>query len=983
MLTWRFNAYETELINFVGQSMRQYILISWCILCFQPILVKGQETLVNRFDVKDGLTSSCVYKVFEDKQGYLWFLTFKGVNRYDGKDVTYFSQKDGFTGAGSYRVIEDKIGALWFVSTDFKLFRFFNNRFEEILENSLICWIEEDTEGNILAITRQGESGTLLFKINQKTLQSSVQVKTTDAPFGLLNLTKDELLISSYRGVIRFKGNSAVDTLIYRKNDKHIAIRMFRLGGTIYVTNETGIYMYEPNKRQLILVYRFENMEIYDMAYDSWDSAYLVGTSNGMLWFKNNIALNSKPKIYLHKKPILGISIHREGNVWAGTLDDGAFRINTNSEYLTTGDERVVSVNKESDDIYLTTRLNTIYRIEKGRLIPMRLCDKNDSHAMINNAISLNDTAIIITRRGREERFYIKSRRIYQSQSIYQASKYLDLSYSKVKGLVYSAGGNGIYYLANNQKKWIISYDELPKLYNYLKKIGVKLAPSVPLGVFEEKVYLKTNKGILVIHSKRPNKYSFIKLDCDAVEMIAYKGTMIISSTNNGIYLLNKNVIKNITSTDGLLSNNCSSITLKGNHLWVCTNKGISTIDMVEQRIARNYTNKDYLMSNEVNNVLFHNGYVYASALNGVSIFKERTTTFNVLPKIILEGVEVNNKRMNWLGDTTLPYTQNSITILCKSPGYRSANHNTYRYVVGYGSRLDTILNTTGILQLSSLSPGKYQITLDVKNIDGIWSQQPQLIRFNILPPFWKSSLFFVVVGLLAFVVLSLIIYIYISNYKKQQAYRYRLAQSELKALRLYMNPHFIFNSLTSLQAFVLTGKMQDANIFIGKFSRLIRAVMNHSITGEITIREEVLLLTNYLNLEKIRFKAGLDFVIEIDQQIDSNYVKIPALIIQPIVENAVKHGLEGRMNMPGRVEVCFKLKDKQILCVVTDNGNGVNSNKKADFEHVSSGIKFTRERIGLIGKIDNEEPIVITNLYDGDKVCGTKVEITIPILND
>ena len=963
--------------------MRQYLLISLLSLLW-PILAKGQEALINRFDTKDGLTSSFVYKVHEDKDGYLWFLTFKGISRYDGKDLTYFSQKDGFTGAGAYQVIEDKVGALWFVSTDFKLFRFFNNRFEVVLKNSLICWIDEDDAGNIVAMTRYGKSGVFVYRINQKTLEPQLQLTTINAPFCLLTLSPDELLISNYGGLIRFKKNIAVDTLIYRKNNHHISIRMFYLKGIIYVTNEFGIYTYLPDKNQLKLLYELKNIEIYDMVYNASDSSYLVGTASGLLRFNAIIGLGIHPKVYLSGKSVLGISLTREGYIWAGTTDDGALRINMNSEYLTTGEERVISVNKENNHIYLTTRFNFIYLIEKGKLIPIKLSNNYKGlYTAVHNVVSLNDTVLIINKRERQERYIIKNKQVYHERLVYGANKYMELSYSQVRGLIYSSGGTRIHYRNNNQNVFIISDQEFPELLNYLKKLDAEIVPYAPLCILEEIAYLKTNKGILVINYKGPNKYSFIKLDCDIVEMIPHKETMIISSTNNGIYLLNKKGIKNINTTNGLLSNYCSSIVLRGDQLWVCTNMGISKIDLIGERIARNYTTKDYLMSNEVHNVLFHQGYVYASALNGVSIFKEHTPTFNVLPKIVLEGVEVNNKRTNWLGDTILPYTQNSITILCKSPGYRSANHNTYRYVISYESRLDTILNTTGILQLSSLSPGKYQIKLDVKNIDGIWSQQPQLVHFNILPPFWKSSLFFVVVALLVLVILFFIIYVYISNYKRQQAYRYRLAQSELKALRLYMNPHFIFNSLTSLQAFVLTGKVQDANVFIGKFSRLIRAVMNHSMTGEITIKEEVLLLTNYLNLEKVRFKAGLEFTIEVDPEIDSDFIKIPALIIQPIVENAVKHGLEGKLDMSGSVEVCFKMKGSQILCVVTDNGNGVNSTKKADIEHVSSGIKFTRERIGLISNIDHEEPIIITNLYDGGKVCGTKVEITIPILND
>lgn len=301
-------------------------------------------------------------------------------------------------------------------------------------------------------------------------------------------------------------------------------------------------------------------------------------------------------------------------------------------------------------------------------------------------------------------------------------------------------------------------------------------------------------------------------------------------------------------------------------------------------------------------------------------------------------------------------------------------------FVIVQNNRTDTSYYPSGIIQLSSLMPAHYAFFISVKNIDGIWSK-PLHFSMSITPPVWQTWWFMTLAGLVLLGAAVTVAFFIISRQKQQHAYKIKMAESELKSLRLYMNPHFIFNSLTSLQSFILTYQNRDAELFIAKFSKLIRSVMNFSQRGEITLEEEIGLLTNYLGLEKIRFKDHFDFNIKADPGIDVSGITIPSLLIQPFAENAIKHGFSEINLRKGILDITFSMKDDDLYCTLTDNGKG-RQPFYASPMHISSGISFTEERLRLIIQDTQKKVIQLTDLEADGKPAGLKVVIYVPILN-
>jgi LytS/YehU family sensor histidine kinase len=255
------------------------------------------------------------------------------------------------------------------------------------------------------------------------------------------------------------------------------------------------------------------------------------------------------------------------------------------------------------------------------------------------------------------------------------------------------------------------------------------------------------------------------------------------------------------------------------------------------------------------------------------------------------------------------------------------------------------------------------------------------IVKLQADPLFWNRE-WMVLLAVLLAAGIGAFIWIKLSRKVREQEHGRKMAESELQSLRLSMNPHFIFNSLSSLQSFILTNRNEDASIFIAKFSKLIRSVMNYSLRGEMTLEEEMELLSNYLELERVRFGDHFEFEISSGAEINRQDIIIPSLLIQPFVENAIKYRLSGKKQGKDYIHIRFMKEGEQLFCIIEDNGKEYHlpGNKKQLEE--SSGIRITEERIKFL--VNDPEKKVIERIKEtaGD-LTRTRVKILIPLLKE
>ncbi|MEQ8535619.1 MAG: histidine kinase, partial [Imperialibacter sp.] len=280
-----------------------------------------------------------------------------------------------------------------------------------------------------------------------------------------------------------------------------------------------------------------------------------------------------------------------------------------------------------------------------------------------------------------------------------------------------------------------------------------------------------------------------------------------------------------------------------------------------------------------------------------------------------------------------------------------------------------TMLNQTKALQISDLNI-KYETEKKENEID-------RLAQMGEIQTLQLSQQRYLIIG--GAIVLLLVIAILVL-YFRQKADRQTqaLTQLEQKALRSQLNPHFIFNALGAIQNYMLQNKPEDAASFMSRFARLMRQILENSREDFITLDEEVATLENYLELQLLRFNNSFEYELTVDEAIDPEEVSIPPMFAQPLIENALEHGLKGKID-GARVKITFRQEGEYVLLTVEDNGKGIASEVKTKEGHKSLAGVITSERIELFNAGLKSKIRLIVEDLTGVGSSGTRVQLMLP----
>ncbi len=284
------------------------------------------------------------------------------------------------------------------------------------------------------------------------------------------------------------------------------------------------------------------------------------------------------------------------------------------------------------------------------------------------------------------------------------------------------------------------------------------------------------------------------------------------------------------------------------------------------------------------------------------------------------------------------------------------------------------------------LLPGKYIFRVRAKVGNENWRNHEALLTVIIKPAFWQTWWFWLSAAVFVTAIIFLIIrwrVLTISKRERLKArYEKEAVELEAKALRAQMNPHFVFNSLNSIKALINKNENEKATGYLSTFSKLIRTLFQNTDKREVSLFEELETCRLYTQLEKMRFGEKVEFIFDVDQNIDLKNIKVPALILQPFIENAIWHGLMQKEN-GGRVIVSVQEIDGAVECIIDDDGIGRELSKKYkagnETIHQSKGIGLTQSRLEL-DKLLNEREDTIQILDKkgiNGNAEGTKVIIT------
>jgi hypothetical protein len=468
----------------------------------------------------------------------------------------------------------------------------------------------------------------------------------------------------------------------------------------------------------------------------------------------------------------------------------------------------------------------------------------------------------------------------------------------------------------------------------------------------------------------------------------------IASSDDAGIIgYKNGRQVAAITRRQGLTSDICRTLLVNNNVLWVGTDKGLNRIelDKPEYHVIQ-YTSRDGLASDMVNTVFIDHSRVYVGTSAGLCFFDDKKMINREGCRLYLLSL-INSER-DRIADTTdlvIPYTDKHVRFEFAGISYRSAGDITYRYrMMG----LDNKWRETkeNFLEYPDLPAGNYLWQLVAVNKFGNQSRL-LILPLTVATQFWKRTWFILTVWLLSFVLLWLLVSLRIRRIRRQQREKDRLTQRmnalENIALKSQMNPHFIFNCLTSIQQLIFSGEIAASDKYIAGLAKLIRITLNNSSRSFVCIADEVDYLSSYLSLEKMRFKEKIDYELVVDASIDQSAVLIPPMLIQPYVENALQHGLWNKPGPKGFISVKMDIAEDSLIVTVGDNGIGRREaalKKAIQLKgHSPKGMSLTEDRIAILNRLyEGTTSIEIIDLADDSGgPAGTRIVIRLPLFRE
>ena len=549
-------------------------------------------------------------------------------------------------------------------------------------------------------------------------------------------------------------------------------------------------------------------------------------------------------------------------------------------------------------------------------------------------------------------------------------------------------------------------------VFNYLNKNESQQIGTVRGFVLKNKeLFCATSKGLYVYLKNSFFKIKEIKKEVYCIEKDRNNNIWI--GTEEGLFILKGRKISRIIVSSIPSSNLINFLNFHQNKMYIGTNDGLyiisNFIDKYHFSLKHFGTNEGLVdLETNLNSSFFDDkGDLWFGTSSGTVKFTENLHEYKkYLPEINLKSILINYKAFDYkkyvlkvdnIGIPTelkLPYFKNNLIFEIDGVSLKNHDHLFYQFWLEGLNDNWSPKSKNPIVSFTDLSSGEYTLRLKVVDDNNLESKE-KMVHFIINAPFYKTWWFFTsILILISFTVFKIVRFKIKRELEKSEnemlEYKSKLISLEQKSLNASMNRHFIFNSLNSIQYFINSQDRLSANRYLTNFAKLIRK--NLDSTNEegnmISLSQEIEGLELYLSLEAMRFKDKFDYSI-VSEKIDSDSIIIPAMLLQPFIENSIIHGILPNEEVKGKITIELKVEGDLLTIQIDDNGVGINNsilkkqNNKGD--HKSQGMEITNKRIDLIKKILNKGfeiigPFQIVNFDDHS--FGTRVIIKIPYEN-
>ncbi len=470
------------------------------------------------------------------------------------------------------------------------------------------------------------------------------------------------------------------------------------------------------------------------------------------------------------------------------------------------------------------------------------------------------------------------------------------------------------------------------------------------------------------------------------------------------IDLESKTVDTIYTEKDGLPDKSIHSMLASdANTLWLGTPKGLVRF-LIKEQIFQTFSLADGTQSSEFYlwaAIKRPNGELWFGGSNGITIVRPDDISYlETKPVVKITGIKINDLERPGLADSKtgatnitqinhldLDYGDNTLSFEFVAIEYSDPTNNQLRYMLKGADDhwLELKKGELGFARYPKLSHGDYTLVIQAANSDGVWGDPVEVIKVKINPHWTNTWPFKISISILVGLLTWLIIRYRIAQIQEKADLNTRVAENKMAALRSQMSPHFVFNSLQTVNGFIAKQDLRGAMEYINQFARLMRVILENSREGQISLEREIELLELYMKIESRRFSNPFTYSINVGEEVDTYNMEIPSMLLQPFVENAIKHGLFHKKE-GGHINIAFLRKNGSLKCVVEDNGVGraktAEINAQQGRNHTSRGLQIVNERLAIIRAANpGEYDVKITDLLDRQQnPSGTRVEITLPL---
>ncbi|MAZ73338.1 MAG: hypothetical protein CMC70_09340 [Flavobacteriaceae bacterium] len=936
------------------------------------------------YTTKDGLSSNFVYDITQDTKGFVWFATNRGISKFDGDTFTNFTTAEGLPNNDTWKLEADKQGRIWYAS-----------------KSKRQGYIEKDS-----VYSYANEQNTVLSPVLYKTeshmhyssdfiyeLKNGTWTKVMDP--SLLNLKIDSIenktgdnqlafpITSEKNIIINTEGINLVDSnLNPLKKTLPVILpinnySLYRISNASHGYKNTfvgvffnSILLYNHNKHSYTLFKFDELAQKINLAEDSSNIRFLtneIQVKVGSFLFIFNYEYQLIHKVQVSEKKPNAIFQDIYGNIWVGS---GSGISLYTSEYTSCNTYFKGKVTKHigilNNKIYVGIFKDAFYEFDEAKKSTTLRLPLQESVYDIED-LSPHPTSFLLG----GKKYYVSS--VGSASPTLNEKKYPDTDNYDLAILKDIVTYKDTFYLGVTSKSVTKINQDITKAHSIAYKIGLLQIEGVGNSIFlggSDGLHKFENGSVQKITGENP------VVDVSILRLKNNNDTLYVGTDGNGLYTYATNTATHLPETKGL---SVKEIIKIKDTLWLATDKGVKKLlihpsDISKSKLIDQFFDTDGLLDTNVNDILIKGNKLFVTTDVGMSELHTNAAIYKKTPQLYFKHKKDTIQQI---------YSEaNDVSVSFGAIDYSNSNNLqfSYRLVPNQTQWTET---ATKAVTFSNLLPGTY--TLQIKATNQHFKTGTAQLSINIKPLWWQTmwaTIVFWLAGILALLLLIILLKRTIKKNEQKRSERdKRVAGLELQALRSQMNPHFVHNSLNAIQYYIQRNEVELSENYLSKFSKLIRLFFEYSRRENITLQEEIELLKHYLSIEKMRFEDKLTYEIIIDQKLDIEEQNIPSMILQPLIENAVNHGIFHKTEK-GTISLTFLAIKNGYKIVVEDDGVGINKAKEiykaSSKNYQSKSSAVLQERLELLKQ--SKDWFITHTIQDRSDISndsGTRVTLT------